>query len=58
MKLVIASDHGGFRLEEEIKAHLTEKGIEFTDYGNHKPERCDYPLISEKTARAVADGNL
>jgi len=50
MKLVIASDHGGFRLKEEVKAHLTEKGIEFTDYGTHTPERCDYPLIAEKAA--------
>ena len=55
MKLVIASDHGGFRLKEEVKAHLTEKGIEFTDYGTHTPERCDYPLIAEKAARAVAE---
>ena len=53
MKLVIASDHGGFRLKEEVKAYLTEKGIEFTDYGTHTPERCDYPLIAEKAARAV-----
>ena len=58
MKLVIASDHGGFRLKEEVKAHLTEKGIEFTDYGTHTPERCDYPLIAEKAARAVADGTF
>ena len=56
MKLVIASDHGGFRLKEEVKAHLTEKGIEFTDYGTHTPERCDYPLIAEKAAPAGAGG--
>jgi len=58
MKLVIASDHGGFRLKEEVKAHLTEKGIEFTDYGTHTPERCDYPLIAEKAARAVGGGTV
>ena len=54
MKLVIAADHGGFRLKEDIKQYLAEEGIEFTDYGTHTPERCDYPLIAEKAARAVA----
>ena len=55
MKLVIAADHGGFRLKEDIKQYLAEEGIEFTDYGTHTPERCDYPLIAEKAARAVAE---
>ncbi|EHM40271.1 sugar-phosphate isomerase, RpiB/LacA/LacB family [Anaeroglobus geminatus F0357] len=58
MKLVIAADHGGFRLKEDIKQYLAEEGIEFTDYGTHTPERCDYPLIAEKAARAVAAGTF
>ena len=53
MKLVIAADHGGFRLKEDIKRYLAEEGIEFTDYGTHTPERCDYPLIAEKAAPAT-----
>ncbi len=58
MKLVIAADHGGFRLKEDIKQYLAEEEIEFTDYGTHTPERCDYPLIAEKAARAVAAGTF
>ena len=28
MKIAVASDHGGFKLKEEVKAHLLEKGLE------------------------------
>ena len=29
----LASDHAGFELKEYVKTYLTEKGIEFIDYG-------------------------
>ena len=31
--IAIGSDHGGYRLKEEIKIYLEEKQIEFNDYG-------------------------
>ncbi len=30
--IAIGSDHGGYRLKEEIKAHLTKRGLEFEDF--------------------------
>ena len=30
MKLVLASDHGGYELKEEIKKYLDEKGYELS----------------------------
>ena len=41
--IVIASDHAGYSLKEIIKAHLSEKGYEFTDYGTDSENSTDYP---------------
>ena len=31
--IVIASDHGGFALKQEIMAHLRSRGVDFEDIG-------------------------
>ena len=54
--IAIGSDHGGFALKEELKKHLTERGIEFTDFGTFSEESCDYPVYAEKVCRAVVAG--
>ena len=54
--IAIGSDHGGFALKEEIKQHLTERGIEFTDFGTDSEASCDYPVYAEKVCRAVVSG--
>ena len=54
----IGSDHGGFALKEEIKAHLDEIGVAYKDYGTHSPESCDYPIYAEAVARAVVSGEV
>ena len=57
MKIAIGSDHGGFKLKEEIKAMLTEKEFDFQDFGTHSTESVDYPDISRNIAEAVASGD-
>ena len=52
----IASDHGGYRLKEHIKAYLTAKGINVLDCGCDSQESCDYPIFAKAAAVAVADG--
>ena len=52
----IASDHGGYRLKEHIKAYLTAKGLSVLDCGCDSEESCDYPDFGEAAARAVASG--
>ena len=52
----IASDHGGFRLKEHIKAYLTAKGLSVLDCGCDSEESCDYPVFGKAAAQAVADG--
>ena len=54
--IVIASDHGGYAMKEELKAHLTEKGVEFEDIGTHSEASCDYPEFAAAAARGVAAG--
>ena len=54
--IAIGSDHGGFALKEEIKKHLTERGVEFKDYGTFSEESCDYPIYAEKVCKAVTGG--
>lgn len=57
-KIVIGCDHGGFKLKEEIRKMLEEKGYDFKDVGTFSEESVDYPDISLKVARAVRDGQF
>ena len=54
--IAIGSDHGGYKLKEEIKKYLEEKGIEYTDIGTFSEERTDYPIYAEKVAKKIASG--
>ena len=54
--IVIASDHGGYALKQELMAHLKEKGVEFEDIGTYSEASCNYPEYAERAARGVAEG--
>ena len=56
MKLALGCDHGGYPLMQEVKKHLDEKGIAYTDFGTYSEESCDYPDFAEKAANAVKSG--
>ena len=49
--IVIASDHGGYSLKQELMAHLKEKGVEFEDIGTYSEASCNYPEYAERAAR-------
>lgn len=51
--IAIGSDHGGYKLKEEIKKYFDEKEIEYKDFGTNSPERTDYPIYAKKVAEAV-----
>lgn len=51
--IALGSDHGGYKLKEEIKKYLDEIGIKYKDYGTFNEERCEYPEYAEKVAKAV-----
>ena len=55
--IAIGSDHGGYKLKEEIKKYLEEKEIEYTDCGTFDEESVDYPEIAQAVSSEVQDGH-
>ena len=54
-KIVLATDHAGFKLKEDIKKYLTEKGMEVEDMGTHTLNpKDDYPDFIIPAAKKVA----
>ena len=51
--IAIGADHGGYKLKEEIKRYLDEKGIGYVDVGTYSEERTDYPIFAEKVAQKM-----
>lgn len=51
--IAIGSDHGGYRLKEEIKRYLDEKGIIYNDCGTYSEESVDYPNIAKEVAKKI-----
>lgn len=57
MKIVLASDHGGFQLKEEVKAVLTgREGLEIVDLGTDSEDSVDYPVFGKFAGEYVASG--
>jgi ribose 5-phosphate isomerase B len=53
--VAVGSDHGGFKMKEELKALLAELGHQVRDYGTNSEDAVDYPDFAHAVARAVAD---
>lgn len=51
--IAIGSDHGGYKLKEEIKKYFEEKEISYKDMGCISEERVDYPNIAKEVAKQV-----
>ncbi|MCP8617426.1 ribose 5-phosphate isomerase B [Salirhabdus salicampi] len=58
MKIVIASDHGGINLREEIAGLLKEMNIAYVDMGCDCEESVDYPDYGIPAAEKVAQGEF
>lgn len=59
MKVVLGSDHAGYKIKELIKDYLKSfPKLEVLDYGVHSTEPVDYPDIARKAAQAVAGGTV
>ena len=54
--LVIGSDHGGFLLKQEIKKHLEERGIAFSDVGCFDENSVDYPDVAKAACDKIVSG--
>jgi ribose 5-phosphate isomerase B len=56
VRLVVAADHGGFRLKGDLVALLRKDGHEVDDLGAHGAESTDYPDFAHAVADRVASG--
>lgn len=56
--IMIASDHGGYRLKLEIIPFLESMGIAVIDGGCDSEDSVDYPVYGEKAAREVVSGQV
>lgn len=56
MRIAIAADHGGFKLKEQVKNILEERGLEILDLGTDSEESVDYPQFGRACGEAVAQG--
>ena len=54
--IAIGSDHGGFELKKKLMEHLSERGLEYKDFGTYSSASCDYPVYAKAVANAVASG--
>ena len=52
-RIVIGTDHAGYKLKEMLKEHLMKQGIDVMDEGTFSEEPVDYPLIGRKVAEVM-----
>lgn len=52
-EILIGSDHGGFKLKNEIIKYLNEVGYKVKDFGCYTNNSCDYPVIAKEVANEV-----
>ena len=53
-RIIIGSDHTGFKLKNILFKHLLEKGFQVEDAGTYDENSCDYPDFAKKVALSVA----
>jgi ribose 5-phosphate isomerase B len=58
-RMVVGSDHAGFRAKENIKKYLQDAGYSVEDIGTHSEESVDYPdfakAVGERVVAAADD---
>ena len=54
--IVLASDHAGFPLKEELKAYFDEKGVEYIDCGTDSTASVDYAKFAQTACLKVTGG--
>lgn len=56
MRIVVAADHGGFPLKDELLRALEGSGHEVSDLGAFDTNSVDYPDYAHRAAEGIADG--
>ena len=53
-RIILGSDHAGFRTKEKLKRYLNSKKIKFEDLGTYSGTSVDYPDYAIKVGKKVA----
>lgn len=56
VKIVLAADHGGYELKEEIQKDLVQAGYQIVDVGCFSNDSVDYPDFVEKAVERIESG--
>jgi ribose 5-phosphate isomerase B len=56
-KIIIGSDHTGFRLKNILIKYLLEKEYQIADAGTFDEKPCDYPDFAKLIAKSVSKGD-
>lgn len=54
----LACDHAGYELMQFVKKYLTEKGLQYKDFGTYSTESADYPDYAHALANEMESGNV
>ena len=55
--ILIASDHGGFELKQQMIDYLRTKGFATEDLGTYSADSCDYPDIAAPLCQRILNGD-
>lgn len=56
-KIVIANDHGGYRLKCRLLEYFRENGIPYEDLGCDSEDIVRYPYYAARVAQAISEGS-
>ena len=56
-KIAIGADHAGYRLKEQLRNYLSQKGYTVEDVGTYSEASVDYPDFAEQVALRVANSH-
>ena len=57
-KILIASDHAGYELKQQVERVLRDRGFEVEDLGTSNAESTDYADYAHPLAKRVASGEV
>jgi ribose 5-phosphate isomerase B len=55
MRVVVGSDHAGYKLKQYLKDRLAAWGHDVEDVGTHSTDSCDYPVFGAAVGRRVVE---
>ena len=58
VKIVVGSDHAGFELKQIIIEYLSERNMNYEDFGTNCLDSVDYPDYAKKVAEEVNSKDL